>query len=652
MSTLRSMVLTLLLLCTGALAHAQVSNDSASVSIQFAPRTGTFTLGSEFQLPVYIDTEGEAVTEVSLQILFDPKLVTVVRPSGGKSLFDQWVEAPVYDNDAGVVTLRGRIKDGVKTASGLITAVTFMSRATGEAVFLVGDSSKVLLADGSLTEVDPERDRAVFTIVQKPQEGIPVFSETHPSSNKWYNNTSPVFTWAGDASVSDYSFEFNDIPSTIPDNAADTNLTTTSFENVEDGLWYFHIKARKNNMWYGTSHFVVKIDTKPPAPFTPTVESFAASDGVRAVLSFRTADSLSGVDRYEVGVIDADSPLSEKPVFVQTESPYSLPDTASEKVRVIVRAYDRAGNVEEGALTIDRALATGFVLNQYAMPILGSIIALLGLFVLYHFVFGHRSLRRMRNAMGSYEEDYTQVRDVPHRTLPGGRQFESRVLHPAPSQIETRKIATVSLEEEESPEVQKPPIEKVALPTSLPAPMTSFVHPPTMQPRAPLAPPPAAPKSVPTPPSPVEQWVKKAVLIPVPPKAPAKLLPPSPVEKKVEVPAPHVVPVPHMVVTPQEHISYTPPPSPAAEVISSGEPVIEVVQQVVETPASTSVSQSAAPVADTETPVYTLVRPANPPTKLSRMMVMPRAKPAPSMSSPIVYSAHQDFPDPVLPKHS
>jgi hypothetical protein len=81
----------------GIPAYAQVKHDDVSVTFLFAPRTGTFTLGSEFQLPVFIDTEGEEVEEVELEINFDPDLVSVVRPSGGKSLFDEWKEAPTYD---------------------------------------------------------------------------------------------------------------------------------------------------------------------------------------------------------------------------------------------------------------------------------------------------------------------------------------------------------------------------------------------------------------------------------------------------------------------------------------------------------------------------------------------------------------------------
>jgi hypothetical protein len=417
---------------------------------------------------------------------------------------------------------------------------------------------------------------------------------------------------------------FDDKPATIPDNSADTNETSVSFENIEDGLWYFHIKARKKNSWLGTSHYLVKIDTKSPAPFTPTVESLSSRDGSRAVLSFRTADSLSGIDRYEVGIVDAEKPSSEKPVFVQTESPYSLPDTPSDKVRVIIRAHDRAGNVEEGAITIDRTLAAGFLINQYAIPLLAVVVVLLGGFVLFHFLFRHHSLRRVQRAMGPYERENEDVTDVPHRTLPRGRQFEGRILNPAPVHIETRKIATVSHEDVPVPVVSALVAMRQAKATALsasvtrPAAMTSFVHPPL--PKVPV-------------PSPVPVVKPKSVVV----------------ESVTEVVTPEREPepiaIPHMVVTPQEYIAYTPPPPPAAEIISTDAPVMEMVTGSPSAATAQNLQQS-------NTSGYTLVRPKNPPTKLSAMMVMPRAKPTPNVSTPPTYSPHTHFPDPVLPKHT
>lgn len=613
-------------------ARAQVENVDPSVSFNFQPRSGTFTVGTEFQLPVYMDTEGAEVKEVTLEILFDPDMVSVVRPSSGRSLFDSWVESPTYDNEKGIVRLKGGVGSGVTTESGLITSVTFISKATGDAVFTMSDASQVILSDALVTVAKPSRDRAVFQITPKAQEGVSVFSETHPSPNKWYNNTSPVFAWVGDPTVADYSYELDDKPSTIPDNGADTNETTISFENIDDGLWYFHIKARKKDAWYGTSHYLVKLDTKPPAPFTPTVESLSGREGRRAVLSFRTVDSLSGIDRYEVGVVDADRPTSEKPVFVQTESPYSLPDTASDKVRVIVRAYDRAGNVEEGAITIDRAFTAGFLISQYAMPLLATVVVVLILFVLFHFVVRHHSLRRVHRAMGSYDDESAQViHDVPHRTLPQGRQFEGRILNPAPAQIEIRKIAAVSHEEVTQPTSPLKPVIEVpkmtvqSPPVPKPAPMTSFVHPPT-------------PKvAVAVPPPPVKFPVQPSPIM-------AKPLPVVSVPDVVSEP----VSVPHMVVTPEEYITYTPPPAPAAEILSTGEPIIEMVTSA--PPVSVQPAQQSSDAAGYTG--YTLVRPKNPPTKLSAMMVMPRAKPAPNLSTPPTYSPHTHFPDPVLPKHT
>ncbi len=78
-------------------------------------------------------------------------------------------------------------------------------------------------------------------------------SPTHPSQNVYYNKNDVEFNWAGAepdntcpanaSGVAGFSYAFDRSSSTIPDATIDTTSNSTSFSNVQNGEWYFHIRA-------------------------------------------------------------------------------------------------------------------------------------------------------------------------------------------------------------------------------------------------------------------------------------------------------------------------------------------------------------------------------------------------------------------------
>ena len=327
---------------------------ASGVEVFFSPRSGSFVEGSTFEVPIILDTNGASVYGINIEVNFDHDRLLIVDPSGGKSIIGFWSAPPSYNNASGVVTYAGNMPEGIVTGSGLIGTITFKAIASGPAVVSVNASSKIHLNDGLQTSAPLDPGRAEYSILKKSPEGVNVFSETHPAEGKWYNNNNPVLSWQRDAGVTGFSFELDNKPFTVPDNVADLTGTTQAFENLGDGLWYFHIKALKNGAWGTTGHFLIKIDTVPPAEFKPETNNFLGSviTAGRTLVSFFTTDNLSGVDHYEVGTIDASQPISQAPVFIQTGSPYQVPILQNASLKVIVRALDKAGNVREGFVEV------------------------------------------------------------------------------------------------------------------------------------------------------------------------------------------------------------------------------------------------------------------------------------------------------------
>ncbi|OGZ23649.1 MAG: hypothetical protein A3A08_02175 [Candidatus Nealsonbacteria bacterium RIFCSPLOWO2_01_FULL_41_9] len=329
------------------------SDATGQAKLFLSPSTGSFIVGSTFDVSVIVDTDEVSINTVKTEIYFPADYLQITAPSSGKSFFSLWLEQPVYSNIEGTISFAGGIPGGIKTSSGIVSTITFRAIKAGEAVIKILPSSNVLANDGKGTQILSTIINGAYTLKPKPPEGPVVFSQTHPDENSWYNNNNPVVSWEKEAGVTNFSFILDGYPSTQPDNNSDIQETTKAYENLADGLWYFHIKSLKENAWGATSNFLLRIDTTPPAKFKPKVEFLLAQIVGRAFVSFHTTDALSGIDRYEVAVIDKSEPPLGSPVFIEAESPYQLPKAISENLRVTVRAADKAGNIRDESADVN-----------------------------------------------------------------------------------------------------------------------------------------------------------------------------------------------------------------------------------------------------------------------------------------------------------
>lgn len=370
------------------------------VEVSFSPRAGSFIEGSTFQVPIVLNTRGTSINGIEVRINFDSSKLSIVQASTGQSIIGVWVEPPAYDNTRGTASYVGVVPNGIVTNSGVIGTITFRAKATGKAVLSVRSDSNILLNDGLGSGASLDKGRSEYTILPKAPDGANVYSETHPSQSEWYNNNSPVLAWDTEAGVSGFSFVLDNKPNTVPENTVLTSDTTKGYEKLADGLWYFHIKAYKNGVWGSTSHFLLRIDTTPPARFRPEVNYVLAAVVLvdRTLVSFFTTDNLSGIDHYEVGVIDKASPPTESPVFVDAESPFQIPPSSDAGVNVIVRALDRAGNVRDESIDVRAPTVFSQFVSKYLVYILAAILLLIIIGFIIRLLFGNHLLRHVRRA--------------------------------------------------------------------------------------------------------------------------------------------------------------------------------------------------------------------------------------------------------------
>lgn len=335
------------------------SAETKEATLYLSPNRGTIPIGNTFTVSLYANTNGNFVNAIQAKIFFPPEKLQIVSPLVGKSCLEIWLAQPTYSNSEGWLQLSGGISSpGINTDSCLISTITFRAKEVGIAQIKISSSdSKVLLADGKGTDILGDTRGAIYELVLPPPAGPEILSVTHPDPAKWYNNANINFQWNVEnlQGIEGYSYILDNNPLTIPDDIVDSKENYVNYNNVADGIWYFHLKAKRNGFWGGVSHYSVKIDTTPPAQFPIKINPSTRTSQQTLIVEFLTTDSVSGIDHYEINAVPLAINTSAKAnlenreksyFFIEAKSPYIMQLEKGE-YDIYVRAYDKAGNFTE-----------------------------------------------------------------------------------------------------------------------------------------------------------------------------------------------------------------------------------------------------------------------------------------------------------------
>lgn len=327
-----------------------------AATLSIGPATGSFQVGSTFDVGVYLDTEGESVNTISLALSFPPDTLQLVTPSAGNSIIGIWSAQPQFNNLEGTAEFQGGVPGGISVSKGLISTLTFRVRSVGTALVKFLDSSRVLLNDGRGTDALKNTSNGFYQLMLPPPAGPIIISETHPVQSEWYGNPNVVLAWAGDVGAQGYSYVLNDDPIDIPDDISEGRRSTVTYRGTKDGIHYFHIKALRDGTWGGTTHFAIRVDTTAPADFPIAISPSARTVRQQPIIQFSSTDANSGVDHYELKIVplsletdalEGASRSGSEAIFIETQSPYLPPTLTIGTYDVIVRAYDKARNYRE-----------------------------------------------------------------------------------------------------------------------------------------------------------------------------------------------------------------------------------------------------------------------------------------------------------------
>lgn len=352
-----------------------------AASLRLSPADGSYEINKTFTVNVFVSSADQAMNAVGAVISFPAEKLEVVSLSKAGSIISLWVQEPVFSNSAGSINFEGIVMNpGFTGPSGKIITVNFKAKNSGPAA-LNFFSGSVLANDGTGTNIlaglagakfnitalaaaEPEKEQSVIIPVvparaAAPEAEVParadntplapvVVSLTHPDQEKWYADKNPEFEFSLPKGVNGVNVLADKNPATDPGIRSDGLFSSYAYKNVDDGVWYFHVRLRNAYGWGGTSHYRFQIDTEPPAPITIKFSDGKISSQPRVSVTFDTTDALSGIDYYTVEHKDKDS-LKISAGMIIPHNPHVLPPLPVGEQQIRVTAFDKAGNSTSAA---------------------------------------------------------------------------------------------------------------------------------------------------------------------------------------------------------------------------------------------------------------------------------------------------------------
>ena len=321
----------------------------------------TYKVGDSFDVNVKIDSEDASINGAQATIKFDSTLLDVTNVDKTDSIFDFWLTDPTIST--GQVSFIAASTVGYDGKSLQALKITFKVKGSGTENFVLGDAA-ITAADGSGSNVLSTSNNLTLTLVSSigkttPTQitRAPVFATgspaqpaitvpLYPDPTKWNNVSGNFFAnWKLPSDVSDVAMVLDKLPGTIP-TQSEGLFESKQFPSLDDGIYYIHARYKNNIGWGPIEHYKIAVDTTPPSKFSIVFPGGEPTDNPVPAITYNSADSLSGIARYEI-TIDKNDPI------VVSESSYTLPLQIPGKHTLKITAYDNAGNATSNSVSYE-----------------------------------------------------------------------------------------------------------------------------------------------------------------------------------------------------------------------------------------------------------------------------------------------------------
>ncbi len=333
------------------------------------PATGIYGIKDQITVNILIDTSGETVNAAQAMIKFNPAVLEVRYVSKESSVFNFWLQDPIFSNTDGTIEFIGGATNGISGSSLQVLQVTFNAKGVGSSNISFSDAS-ITVADNTGTNVLAKTNEAKYTVstsstvpittatpvpvTRKPilVSGLPALPSVsvplYPNPSGWYGSVSPfAASWKLPPDISGIATAFNTNPYFEPSAVSEGLFESKTFPAVgKNGIYYLHVRYKNNNGWGPTLHYQIAVDSQPPVPFKIDMKTGTTSDDPSPMFSFATTDALSGIGHYEIFV-------NSQAAIIASSSTYTLLPQPPGEYSIRVKAIDKAGNGIEDNVKIE-----------------------------------------------------------------------------------------------------------------------------------------------------------------------------------------------------------------------------------------------------------------------------------------------------------
>lgn len=357
-----------------------ISNSAFAATLNFTPGTGTHSIGETFSVNISVTSADRSMNAASGTVTFPTDKLQVSSISKSGSIVDFWAVEPSFSNSSGTVKFEGVVlTPGYQGLSGKILTINFKGKKEGLAeVKMTG--GQVLANDGVGTAILSSVGSGSFTIkavekapekidLEETPEAVPekeevcepdslIYSTTHPGT-VWRKENTAVFSWDASDDVVASRIAFDKNPNTVPETVSKPALVEKKYENVSDGVWYFHLSLQDNDGWSEPEHFKVKIDSTAPEI---SLNEVPRSDmtNPKPVINLKIKDKMSCLRDFTInidGVAVDYNTLPNGNLELETIEP------GQHELSVV--AFDRAGNQNESFIDIKVDALAEPVVTEY-----------------------------------------------------------------------------------------------------------------------------------------------------------------------------------------------------------------------------------------------------------------------------------------------
>ncbi len=344
-----------------------------AATLSVSPATATVKAGDIVTVRLVANTQGVAINQGEGTLRFPTDMLDVVGTSKSGSIFTLWVEEPGYSNNAGTVSFDGGVPTpGYTGSAGTVLSITFHAKKAGTATLTLTDTA-IRANDGMGTDVLKGSSGGTITIAEavvvpaptptpaptpapSPSTGgegkgaiTALTSPTHSNQEAWYQNTSPLLTWNVPAGATAIQTIVDASDTATPSVEYKPAITEKRIANLDDGVWYFSVRARTGGAWGPIATYRLQIDATAPDLAPSVLFDYDAAQQTLLISGVSATDATSGIDHFALS-IDGGEPVAI-PAAELEGGTYSYDYAKTGTHSVVLSAYDKAGNHVEAAGT-------------------------------------------------------------------------------------------------------------------------------------------------------------------------------------------------------------------------------------------------------------------------------------------------------------